>query len=123
MNTDASRCANVQITSQQDADGLNGCGTVTGDVLISGSAAGQITLNGLSNITGSLQLAPCPSTACDGLTSFSSPDLLEVGENVIFENLTTFTNIQLPKLQSAHSMSLVDLPNLTNVSMTHCTLR
>lgn len=117
MNTDTSGCANVQITSQQDADGLNGCGTVTGDVIISGSAAGQITLNGVSNITGSLQLAPCPLTACDGLQSFSSPDLLEVGQNVIFENLTTFTEIVLPKLQSAHSISLVELPNLTNVSM------
>lgn len=117
MNIDPSRCANVQITSQQDADGLNGCGTVTGDVLISGSAAGQITLNGVPNISGSLQLAPCPSTACNGLQSFFSPDLLEVGENVIFENLTTFTEIVLPKLQSARSISLVDLPNLTNVSM------
>lgn len=117
MKTDVPRCANVQITSQQDADGINGCGTATGDVLISGSAAGQITLNGVSNITGSLQLALCPSTACDGLQSFSSPDLLQVGENVIFENLTTFTEIVLPKLQSAHSMSLVDLPDLTKVYM------
>ncbi|KAG6362103.1 hypothetical protein INS49_010332 [Diaporthe citri] len=41
----------------------------------------------------------------------------EVGENVIFENLTTFTEIVFPKLQGAHSISLVDLPNLMNVSM------
>lgn len=117
MDTSTSSCANVQITSQQDADGLNGCGTVSGDLLVSRSAAGEISLNGVSNITGSLQLVPCPSTACDGLASFSSPDLLEVGENVIFDNLTTLTEVLLPKLQSAHSISLVDLPKLTSVSM------
>lgn len=117
MDTSTSGCANVQITSQQDADGLNGCGTVSGDLLVSGSAAGQISLNGVSNITGSLQLVPCQSTACDGLESFSSPDLVAVGENVIFDNLTTLTEVLLPKLQSAHSISLVDLPKLTSVSM------
>lgn len=117
MDDSASRCENVQIASQQDADGLSGCGTVTGDVLISGSATGQINLNGVSKITGSLQLFPCASNFCDGLTSLSSPDLLEVGENVIFDNLTTLNEVLLPNLQSAHSISLVDLPNLTNVSM------
>lgn len=69
MNTDVPRCANVQITSQQDADDLNGCGTVPGDVLISGSAAGQITLNGVSNITGSLQLALSMPVNCLRWTS------------------------------------------------------
>lgn len=117
MDNSASRCDNVQIASQQDADDLNGCGTVTRDVLTGGSATGQINMNGVSNITGSLRLVPCPSTAWDGLTSFSSPDLREVGENVIFDNLTTLNEVLLPNLQSAHSISLVDMPNLTNVSI------
>lgn len=110
-------CTNIQITSQQDADSLIDCGTITGDVLLHRSSAGQLILKGVSNITGSLKLTPCPSTTCDGLTGFSSPDLLQVGENIIFENLTTFTEILLPRLHSAHMISLVDLPKLTNVSM------
>lgn len=118
MDDSASRCENVQIASQQDADGLNSCGTVTGDILISGSAAGQITLTGVSNITGSLQLVPCASNACDGLTSFSSPDLLEVGENVVFDNLATLNEILLPKLQLNGLPALKSIPfdSLTSVT-------
>lgn len=106
MDASASRCANVQITSKQDFDGLNECGTVARDVPIGRGSAGQGTLNRVYGITGSLRLAPCPSTACNGLMRTSSPDLLEVGEQIIFEGLTSLTEILFPKVQSAHSISL-----------------
>lgn len=74
MSSSIRGCMNVQINSQQDVGSLHSCGTITGDVLISRSTAGPTTLTGVSNITGSLQSAPCPSNACDGPTGLSSPN-------------------------------------------------
>lgn len=88
---------------------------MSGDVVISASATGSITLSGVGQITGSLQSEACTTTkrsSCDGLTSFSSPDLKVVDGGVIFENLTALTEVHLPNLYRVNNIDVSGLRQL-----------
>lgn len=93
---------------------------MSGDVVISTSASGSITLSGVGQITGSLQSEACTTTtgsSCGGLTSFSSPDLKVVNGGVIFENLTTLTEVNLPNLYRVNNIDLRALGQLQRLAL------
>lgn len=113
-------CITSRIATQADADALRDCTTVSGEVVISTSATGSITLSGVGQITGSLQAETCTTTtrsSCDGLTSFSSPDLKVVDGGVIFGNLTALTEVNLPNLYRVNNIDLRALRQLQRLAL------
>lgn len=113
-------CSTSRIATQADVDALRNCATVSGDVVLSTSATGSIVLSGVGQITGSLQSEACTTatrSSCDGLTSFSSPELNVVDGGVIFENLTALTEVHLPNLYRVNNIEFRTLRQLQRLSL------
>ena len=91
-NSKSSSNNNFRIQSQSDADALSNCGTLQGDVTISGG--GQINMLDLSSITGLLNI------------SGNSPSEF----NVVLSSLKTVGNV------TAQNVDLLTLPALAQVT-------
>ncbi|KAH6643791.1 hypothetical protein C7974DRAFT_5551 [Boeremia exigua] len=93
----AADCAgSFEIKSSADVTALNQCTTFTGNVSFAGKGMGDITLNGLKTVTGTIKIVDS-----DAVLSISSTTL---------ESITTLTLSNLPKLTT------LTLPALTNFS-------
>ncbi|KAK9773998.1 hypothetical protein SCAR479_09338 [Seiridium cardinale] len=65
----ASACDSTTITSQDDASDIKACSTITGDVTLSTSVTGAISLDGIEEIKGGLR------SQASQFSSFSAPQL------------------------------------------------
>ena len=112
-------CSSVTITSQEDADTISSCSTITGNLVLATNSAGSIALDGVQVIEGSFTSELCSSgSSCSGLASLSSSTLTSVSYGVTLQSFSSLTNIDLPQLLSTGSaFSLEDLPALQNVSI------
>jgi hypothetical protein len=131
-NSKSSSLNNFRIQSQSDADALSNCGTLQGDVTISG--AGQINILGLLSVSGALNISGIggsskfnvvlPSLKTAGNITVQFVDLLTLsalaqvtsGDFVISNN--TFVPLNLPKLQHVDgSLVINNNQGLSNVQL------
>jgi hypothetical protein len=113
----AASCGSATIASQSDANIINACPTVAGDVILATNATGTINLDGIQVIQGSLASEDCSSN-CTSLTVLSSSTLVSVSQNISLQGLSGLQNISLPQLQTVGAQFYLDsLPSLQNLSV------
>ncbi|KAI9829192.1 MAG: hypothetical protein M1826_005787 [Phylliscum demangeonii] len=104
---------NNTIQNQGDAKALAGCQTISGDLVIAETTAGQIDLSGIQHIQGSL--------ICQGaiyLTGISATSLTTIDHDFRLESLTIMSSLNFPVLSSVGSISWTALPALQELSFT-----
>ncbi|CAH0050360.1 unnamed protein product [Clonostachys solani] len=127
------------IGSQDDADKLSKCTEYTGDVGLSPSASGNLTVGGLEKITGKLltesagdksaslvgiafeKLATVEGSvsvsSVDSLQFVSFPALTTVGGAIEISSLPALDTLQLPSINSIGSFKLESAPKLLKMSV------
>jgi len=104
----------VTISSQSDADELNGCSTFTGDIEISAKVpSGGIALNGIEQLNGDLI-----ANNAVKLTSLSATELGSISGTIKFTSLTTMSSLEFPKLSSVGAISWTTLNALQQLAFT-----
>ncbi|CAI7564343.1 unnamed protein product [Penicillium glandicola] len=109
----AASCGDTTIDSQTDADGINTCTTIKGDITISESFSGDLTLSGIEKITGGL--------SCSGgsnVTSITASSLTTIGGTFDLEGLTTLTLLDFAELDDVGSINWEALPKLQSLTFT-----
>ncbi|KAJ5231567.1 Protein ecm33 [Penicillium citrinum] len=105
-----SKCGDTKIETQSDADGLNSCSTVKGDISVSSDFSGSLSLSGVEKIDGDLTVNNATQ-----LTSFSADSVSEITGTFKLASLTTLSNLAFPKLDSVGSLDLKVLPALESL--------
>ncbi|PWY86232.1 GPI-anchored cell wall organization protein Ecm33 [Aspergillus heteromorphus CBS 117.55] len=103
----------ITIASQTDLDTYATCTTLKGDVEISSSASGDLTLSGVTSITGSLSC-----TGASNVTSLTASALSSIGSAFTLDGLTTLTTLSFTNLSSVGSISWTALPELQSLDFT-----
>lgn len=104
-------CGDTKIKSQSDADGINSCSTIKGDITIDESYSGSLQLSGIKEITGGL--------ACSGganVTSITADSLESIGDTFDLKGLTTLTLLDFAKLDSVGGIKWDALPRLQSLN-------
>ncbi|CRL18834.1 unnamed protein product [Penicillium camemberti] len=107
----AASCGDTTIENQTDADGINTCTTIKGDVTIAKAYSGDLSLSGVKKITGGL--------ICSGganVSSITAPTLTSIGKAFDLEGLTTLTLLDFAVLDSVGSINWEALPKLQSLS-------
>ncbi|KAJ5143996.1 uncharacterized protein N7515_002783 [Penicillium bovifimosum] len=107
----AADCGDTKIKTQSDADGINTCSTLKGDVTIDKSFSGDLQLNGIKKITGGL--------LCSGganVSSITASSLTSIGKGFDLEGLTTLTLLEFAELDSVGSINWEALPKLQSLN-------
>ncbi|KAI0418626.1 hypothetical protein F5X98DRAFT_373438 [Xylaria grammica] len=96
----AATCGTTTINSQEDARAARtACANITGDLVLGGGAGGEIVLDGITNIAGSLQ-----NDGDSAITSVSSSTLVSIGVNATFRGLGSLQNIAFPNLTTVGTL-------------------
>lgn len=106
-------CGDVTISSQSDADAIASCSTLSGDVTIDMSFAGDLTFNSVQQITGSL--------TCKGgenVTGIIAPSLTSIGSSFELNGLTKLTQLNFATLSSVGTIYWEALPKLQSLTFT-----
>lgn len=103
----------LQVQSTGDASVLSSCETFTGDIVIVSQAAGDISLNGVQQITGSLS-----SDNATQVSSISAPQLNSIGDKFSLTSLTGLTALNFGSLTSVGSIEWEALPELQTLAFT-----
>lgn len=114
--TTASVCsqATATINSAADATALADCKTISGDVLISTTAAGTIQLDGPQHIEGSLLVENNGA-----ITSLSSTSLTTIDDTFTLSNLTLLSTLQFSDLTEIGTIDWAALPALPSLTFTN----
>ncbi|CAG7940047.1 unnamed protein product [Penicillium salamii] len=107
----ASDCGDTKIQTQSDADGINSCKTIKGDITIDKSYSGDLSLSGIEKITGGLK---CSQGA--NVSSITADALTSIGDAFDLEGLTTLTLLDFAELDSVGSINWDALPKLQSLS-------
>jgi hypothetical protein len=99
------------ITTSSDAQALQDCSTIKGDVVISSSASGTIAINGVQQITGNLS---CQNAG--QLTELSADQLGTIGGIFSLSNLTILSTLAFSSLNSVNEIEWVGLPALQGLN-------
>jgi len=99
------------IQSQGDAQALQGCSTIKGDVVIASTAQAQIALNGVQQITGDLT---CQNAG--QLTEISADQLGTIGGRFYLNNLTILSTLAFSSLNNVNEIYWVGLPALQGLN-------
>ena len=97
----------IEIQNQGDADAIDGCSTIEGDVTIDSSVAGTLTLNGVQQITGNLACSNATQ-----LTSLSADSLATIGGKFELEELQILSTLAFDSLSEVLTIQWVALPAL-----------
>ncbi|PMD29371.1 hypothetical protein L207DRAFT_409123, partial [Hyaloscypha variabilis F] len=97
--------ATVTIGSQADAAAFTSCATISGTVLISPSATGEITLNGPQQITGDFDVSNAMA-----LTYLGSPSLTTIGGTFTLQDLPLLSAIDFISLANVGAVLGANLP-------------
>ncbi|EKG14436.1 hypothetical protein MPH_08425 [Macrophomina phaseolina MS6] len=105
-----------------DATALAKCSTFTGDVRVSADVTGDLALDGLEVLTGSLSVS-----SIAGLTSISAKSLQNITGFMYLQNLPLLASAEFPELTSiGDQMRLEALPKLSRLGLqsvvSHCPL-
>ncbi|RMZ85383.1 hypothetical protein DV737_g763, partial [Chaetothyriales sp. CBS 132003] len=102
------------ISTSAEATALgNACETFDGRVVIDGDDTTEITLGGLSTVTGDLTC-----TYADDLTTLTADNLVTVGGRLSVQNNDLLSTLSFPALRNIDYLDLWHLPNLTEFSLT-----
>lgn len=101
----------VEIQNQGDADALASCSTFKGDVTISSVASGNIAIDGVGQITGSLT---CQNAG--QLTEISADQLGSIGGTFKLYNLTILSTLAFSSLNDVNAINWVGLPALQGLN-------
>jgi len=94
------------------------CTVLYGDVQLGPSISGDISLDGLENITGSLKPSVDDWNQTNTqLTHFESATLLEIGSNLDFHNATLLQTVSFPKLGSMLGLFIGFTPALERLDL------
>ncbi|KAF3401611.1 Protein ecm33 [Penicillium rolfsii] len=107
----AANCSDTTIESQSDADGLATCTKLNGDLTISKSYSGSLSLAYVKTITGSI--------ICNGgenVTDISASLLTSIGDAFNLQGLTRLTQLAFPELTSVGSIKWNALPKLQSLN-------
>jgi len=107
----SSDCGTTKIKTQSDADGINTCSTIEGDITIDESYSGDLTLSGIEKITGGLS---CSDGA--NVSSITAASLTSIGKTFDLEGLTTLTLLDFAELDTVGSINWDALPKLQSLS-------
>nr|POF16518.1 cell surface gpi-anchored protein [Quercus suber] len=100
------------IQSQGDATALAGCSTFSGSIALATGTVGQIALDGIEEITGSLT-----ATNVSGLASLSGDSLATIDDTFELADLTGLTNVEFPKLTAVKTITWTALTALQQLNM------
>ncbi|KAL5050301.1 hypothetical protein BDW71DRAFT_173566 [Aspergillus fruticulosus] len=103
----------ISISSQSDLDGYNTCETLDGDVELSDSLTGSVTINGVQRIKGALT-----STGGANITSLSAPSLQTIDETFKLDGATSLTSLDFPQLTSVGEIDFQAVPVLQSLGFT-----
>lgn len=101
-----------EIASQADLDAIAACPTLNGDIILSSSLTGDITISGVEFINGDLTCDNAPA-----LTSVTFQDLKAIEYDLRFNNCASLTSLDFGALQNVEEIVLQDLPALTGLKM------
>ncbi|KAJ5176331.1 Protein ecm33 [Penicillium canariense] len=107
----AAECGDTTVSSQSDADGIATCSKLKGDVTISKSYTGSLSLAGIETITGGL--------ICEGgenVTDITATSLTSIGNAFNLEGLTRLTMLSFAQLNSVGSINWNALPKLQSLN-------
>ncbi|KAJ5881772.1 Leucine rich repeat 5 [Penicillium soppii] len=104
-------CGDTKIKTQSDADGINTCSTISGDITIDESYSGDLILSGIEKITGGLS---CSEGA--NVSSITASELTSIGKTFDLEGLTTLTLLDFAQLDSVGSINWDALPKLQSLN-------
>src|SRR3954454_9814124 len=109
----SAQCNGPTITIQNsgDAQALESCSTIKGDVIIASTAAATIALNGAQQITGDLT---CQNAG--QLTELSADQLGTIGGRFYLSNLTILSTLAFSSLNNVHEIYWVGLPALQGLN-------
>ncbi|KAI5282637.1 hypothetical protein KEM54_002672 [Ascosphaera aggregata] len=105
--SDDDKCKDVTIKSQGDVGDISSCSTIKGDITIDKSVGGELNLQGVKKIQGSLK-----ATGAVNITSFTANDLKEIGDSFTLSSLTQMTNLEMASLEKVGSIDFEALPAL-----------
>ncbi|KAL1618736.1 protoplasts-secreted [Neofusicoccum ribis] len=109
----ASCSTSITIGNAADATGVASCTTFTGDITVSPSATGTISLGGVQTLNGNLLVESSPD-----LSAFSAGDLESVDGYVYLTDLDSLDTLELPKLTSiGDQLRMVNLPALSQAQL------
>ncbi|KAB8239855.1 hypothetical protein ETB97_002332 [Aspergillus alliaceus] len=100
----------IKIENQSDADGYSSCKTLKGDVEIAKGYTGDLQLNGVREISGSLS-----SDGAANMTGLSASSLTSIGDTFKLNGLTTLTTLSFAQLTKVGSIEFTALPQLQNL--------
>ena len=106
-----SACGDVTIETQSDADGVASCSTLSGDVKIDSSFSGDLTINSVQKITGSII-----GNNATQLTGIIAPQLESIGDSFTLQECTRLTQLTFAELTSVGEINWEALPALQSLS-------
>ncbi|KAK9788670.1 hypothetical protein SCARD494_09687 [Seiridium cardinale] len=102
----------VSPTIEDDASDIKACSTITGDVTLSTSVTGAISLDGIEEIKGGLR------SQASQFSSFSAPQLRSIDQDLTFHELPNAKDISFPQLTSIGGTCDFDsLPSLQTLNI------
>ncbi|KAJ5455908.1 Protein ecm33 [Penicillium daleae] len=107
----AATCGDTTIDAQSDADGIASCSKLKGDITISKSFSGSLSLAGIETVTGSI--------ICSGgenVTDITAASLTSIGDAFNLEGLTRLTQLAFSELTSVGSIKWNALPKLQSLN-------
>lgn len=103
----------ITIENSSDGSDLASCSKIKGDVEIAEQASGQISLDGVREISGSL--------TCNGasnITDLSAPDLETIGDEFNLKGLSGLQSLNFDSLNEVGSIDFDSLAHLSQFSFT-----
>jgi hypothetical protein len=107
----AASCGDTTISSQSDADGIASCSKLKGDITISKSYSGSLSLANIQQVTGSI--------ICNGgenVTDITASSLTSIGNAFNLEGLTRLTQLAFSQLNTVGSIKWNALPKLQSLN-------
>lgn len=106
-------CGDTTVQTQSDADALASCSTVNGDIKIHHAYSGDLTLNGIQKLQGSIT-----SNNATGLTAIIAPSLVSISDNFWLFESPILTTLSFPMLTSIGTIHWEALAGLQALSFT-----
>src|SRR2546421_6725362 len=97
----------------------NECPVFWGDIVIGPDSSGDIILDGLTNLTGSITPpAPIPNFTGTQITTIRSQSLLQIGGSIKIYTAPMLQSVSFPKVQNVVGQIYIgDSPKLTEIDM------
>lgn len=100
----------ITIENQSDADKYSSCKTLKGDVEISDHVTGDININGVEQIAGSLT-----ADGASNMSSLAASSLSSIGDTFKLNGLTSLTTLSFGSLNKVGTVKWSALPLLQNL--------